>query len=156
MNVNKKINPEWVAFVLPFINGCPFFKNQNMKIINLEYGKAHLEVDIERKHLQAYGSVHGGVYAGLIDAAAWWAVYTQVEGYKNAFTAEMKLNYLASSNSGKFLAEGNCIKLGKTLGLGEATIKNENGKLLAYGTVTVMVTDPFDYPGIEKVPTKHL
>lgn len=115
-----------------------------------------LEIEVKRKHLQAYGSVHGGVYAGLIDAAAWWAVYTQVKGYNNAFTAEMKLNYLASAKSGKFIAEGKCIKLGKTLGLGEASIKNEEGKLLAHGTITVMVTEPFEYPGIEKVPPKHI
>ena len=150
----KTVNPAWVEFVLPFINTCPFFKNQNMKIVDLKYGESFLEIEIDQKHLQAYGTVHGGVYAALIDATGWWAVFTQVEGLYNAFTAEMKLNYLASAKSGKFIAHGKCIKLGKNLGLGEATIKNEKGKLLAHGTVTVMVTEPFEYPGVEKVPPK--
>jgi len=156
MTETKKLNPDWIKFVLPFINGCPFFIKENMRIVDLKYGEAILELDVERKHLQAYGNVHGGVYGGLIDAAGWWAVYTQVEGMNNAFTAEMKLNYLAGANNGKFIAHGRCIKLGKTLGLGEATIKNENGKLLAHGTVTVMVTDPYEFPGDIKVPPKYL
>ena len=152
----KELNPKWIEFVLPFINGCPFFKKENMRIVDLKYGEAILELDVERKHLQAYGAVHGGVYGGLIDAAGWWAVFTQVEGINNAFTAEMKLNYLASANKGKFICHGRCIKLGRTLGLGEATIKNEEGKLLAHGTVTVMVSDPYEVPGAVKIPPKHL
>lgn len=152
----RVLNPDWVAFVLPFINNCPYFKHVNMKIVDLKYGESFLEVDIEHKHLQAYGSVHGGVYSALIDATGWWAAFTQVEGNNNAFTVEMKLNYLSSAKSGKFLAHGRCIKLGKTLGLAEASIQDENDKLLAHGTVTVMVTPPFEYPGADKVPPKFL
>lgn len=152
----KVLNPDWIAFVLPFINNSPYFKHENMKIVDLKYGESFLEIEVERKHLQAYGMVHGGVYGALIDAAGWWAVYTQVEGNLNTFTAEMKLNYLSSANRGRFLAHGRCIKLGKTLGLADASIKNEDGKLLAHGTVTVMVGPPFEYPGVDKVPPKHL
>ncbi len=150
------LNPEWVEFVKPFINSSPFFKLLNMKIIDLKYGESFLEVDLERKHLQAYGNVHGGVYSSLIDATGWWAAFTQVEGNNNAFTIEMKLNYVASAKSGKFLAHGRCIKLGKTIGLAEATITDESGKILAHGTVTTMITPPFEYPGVEKVPPKIL
>jgi len=154
MNEVKTLNPAWIKFILPLINRSPFFKKENMKIIELKYGEALIEIDIERKHLQAYGFVHGGVYGGLIDAAGWWAVYTQVEAMRNAFTVEMKLNYLASANKGKFIAYGQCIKLGKTLGLGTAIIKSEEGKLLAHGTVTVMLTDNLVFT--DNVPEKYI
>lgn len=152
----KKLNPQWIEFIIPFINNCHYFKHESMRIKDLKYGESFLELNIEKKHLQAYGMVHGGVFGAIIDAAGWWAVYTKVKAGLNAFTAEMKLNYLASANSGKFIAHGNCIKLGNTLGLGEATVKNENGKILAHGTVTVIVGPPFDYPGADKVPPKIL
>ena len=45
------INPAWLEFVLPFINNCPYFKSQNMKIIDLKYGESFLEIDLEKKHL---------------------------------------------------------------------------------------------------------
>ena len=56
----KILNPEYIKFVLPFINFSPFFKLLNMKLIGLSYGESHLEINIEKKHLQAYQSVHGG------------------------------------------------------------------------------------------------
>jgi acyl-coenzyme A thioesterase PaaI-like protein len=34
---------------------------------------------------------------------------------------------------------GRCIKLGRSIGLGDARIENEKGRLIAHGTTTVMV-----------------
>ena len=150
----KRLNPKWVDFVQSFINNSPYFKSQNMKIIDLKYGESLIEVDIKHKHHQSYGYVHGGVYAALIDGTGFFAVYTQVENNNSAATIEMKVNYLSSVRNGKLLAHGRCIKLGKSIGLAEATIKNEEGKLLAHGSVTVMVKPPILFPGIESVPPK--
>ena len=51
----------------------------------------------------------------------------------------MKLNYLAPAVSGKMIAKGHQIKLGKTLGYSEARVNDENGKLLAHGNLTAMI-----------------
>jgi uncharacterized protein (TIGR00369 family) len=40
-------------------------------------------------------------------------------------TVEMKLNLLAPARSGKLIAVGRRIKLGQTLGLGEARVEDE-------------------------------
>ena len=149
-----RLNPEWVEFVLPVVNVSPYFSNQKMKVTNLKYGESFLEVNIKRRHLQAYGSVHGGVCAALIDACGWWAVYTQVEENTNAATAEMKLNYLSGVKEGKLIAHGRCLKLGKKLGLAEASIKNEAGKLIAHGMVTVVKTSHISTSLPEKIPPK--
>ncbi|MFX0070197.1 MAG: PaaI family thioesterase [Candidatus Hermodarchaeota archaeon] len=152
----KKLNPKWLGFALPFINSSPYFKDQNMKLIDLKYGESFLEIDVKRKHLQNYGMVHGGVYAALIDGTGFFAVFSQVDGKNSAATIEMKINYLSSIRSGKIFAHGRCIKLTKNIGLAEATIKNEEGKLLAHGTVTVMVKPPLSFPGQENLPPKFL
>jgi len=39
--------------------------------------------------------VHGGVFASLVDTAAYWAVYAEVDEGKRMTTVEMKLNFLA-------------------------------------------------------------
>jgi uncharacterized protein (TIGR00369 family) len=41
--------------------------------------------------------------------------------------------------SGKLIAKGRQIKIGKTLGYAEAEVTDENGKLLAHGTSTLMI-----------------
>jgi len=83
--------------------------------------------------------VHGGVFSSLIDAAGFWAVYSQANEGVGMTTVELKLNYLAPAVSGRLIGLGRCIKLGRNLGLGEARIENEDGRLLAHGTTTVMV-----------------
>ena len=152
----KRLNPKWAGFAIALINNSPFFRNQNMKVIDLKYGESFLEVGIKRKHLQSYGMVHGGVYAALVDGTGFFAVFSQVAGDNSAATVEMKINYLSSIRSGKLLAYGRCIKLTKSIGLAEATIKNEEGNLLAHGTVTVMVKPPLSLPGLENLPPKFI
>ncbi len=150
----KHLNLKWVDFVKLVVNGSGYFKNQNMKIVDLKYGESFVEIELNRKHLQGYGYVHGGVYSALIDSAGFFAVYTHVEGDDSAATIEMKVNYLSSVKSGKLLAHARCINLGKSIGLAEVTIKNEETKLLAHGTVTVMVKSPLKNLTAATLPPK--
>ena len=71
-------------------------------------------------HLHPFSMVPGGVFVSLVDEAAYWALYAEVEEGKWMATVEMKLNFLAPARAGKLVAEGRRIKLGRTLGLGEA------------------------------------
>ena len=150
----KQLSPKWVDFVKLFVNASRYFKNQNIKIIDLKYGESFVEIELDRKHLQGYGYVHGGVYSALIDSAGFFAVYTRVEGDDSAATIEMKVNYLSSVKSGKLLAYARCITLGKSIGLAEVSIKNEEAKLLAHGTVTVMVKSALKNLTVTNLPPK--
>ena len=150
----KQLNLKWIDFVKLVVNGSGYFKNQKMKIVDLKYGESFVEIELDRKHLQGYGYVHGGVYSALIDSAGFFAVYTRVEGDDSAATIEMKINYLSSVKSGKLLAHAHVINLGKSIGLAEVTIKNEENKLLAHGTVTVMVKPPLKNLAAANLPAK--
>lgn len=122
------------------VNDCPYFSLLSMEIVDMGIGYSHLEINIDKKHMQPFGLVHGGVFASIIDAAAFWAVYFDIEDQDTGLTTvDIKLNYLAPALSGKLVAKGRRIKLGKTLGYAEALVKNEAGKLLAHGTSTVMI-----------------
>jgi uncharacterized protein (TIGR00369 family) len=136
----KKLNPEYIEHVKPFVNHSPYFELLSMKILDVGVGFSLLEVDLAEKHLQPFGFVHGGVFASIIDAAAFWAVFSGIEDPNaGATTVDLKLNYLAPAVSGKLIAKGRQIKLGKTLGYAEATVTDENGRLLAHGTSTLMI-----------------
>jgi len=135
----KHINPEWVREIRKTVNPCPYFELQQMVLTDLDWGASRLEIKLENRHLQPFGVVHGGVFASLIDAAGFWAVFSQADADVGMTTVELKINYLAPAVSGRLVGLGRCIKLGRSLGLGEARIENENGRLLAHGTTTVMV-----------------
>jgi uncharacterized protein (TIGR00369 family) len=115
-----------------------------------------LEVQLGEKHLQPFGMVHGGVMASVVDAAAFWAVFPQVEKGKGLTTVEMKINYLAPAQKGKLLVQGRSIKIGRTLALGEGQVKDEKGILVAHGTATMMVVPDLHIPGYAKFPPIRL
>ncbi len=136
----KILNPAYVDHVNRLINDSPYFKLLSMTIVDAGIGFSLLEIDLDRKHLQPFGFVHGGVFASIIDAAAFWALFHEIEDPNaGATSVDLKLNYLAPAASGKLIATGRRIKLGRTLGYAEASVTDEHGKLLAHGTSTLMI-----------------
>lgn len=152
----KQLNPDHAAAVKARVNNCPFFNLISMKIDTLETGISFLEVDVQEKHLQPYGMVHGGVYSTLIDAAAFWAAYSTIDPSLGMTTVEMKLNYLAPASSGRFIARGKNIKTGKTICLSEATIFDQNARILAHGTSTLMILSSLELQEQDSLPPKYL
>ena len=138
----KKLNEEYVKRINQLVNRCPYFELLSMKIKDAGAGFSVLEIDLAEKHLQPFGFVHGGVFASIIDAAVFWALFYMIEDQKaGATTVDLKLNYLAPAASGKLIAKGRQIKLGKTLGYAEAEVTDINGKILAHGTSTLIILD---------------
>ncbi|MBW1799951.1 MAG: PaaI family thioesterase [Deltaproteobacteria bacterium] len=150
----KKLNPDYVKSVTETVNGCPYFKLLSIKIKKVGKGESLLEVALEEKHLQPFGVVHGGVYASLVDAAAFWAVYPEIDEEMGLTTVELKLNYLAPASEGCMIAKGKSIRVGKTLCLGEASIEDDTGTLLAHGTATMMILNDLKIQGEAAFPPK--
>ena len=151
----KRFNSEYLEAVTDRVNACPYFTLLSMEVKDLGWGESLLEVVVQEKHLQPFGMVHGGVYSSLVDAAAFWAVYPQIDEDVGMTTVEMKLNYLAPALNSYMIARGKGIKVGKTLCLGEASIEDENGKLLVYGTETMMIIKDMKLQNSE-LPPKFL
>ncbi|MGD1968791.1 MAG: PaaI family thioesterase [Desulfobacterales bacterium] len=136
----KKPNPEYIRRINEIVNDCPYFDLLSMKLLDVGIGYSLLEIELARKHLQPFGVVHGGVFASIIDAAAFWSVYYGIEDPDVGITTvDLKLNYLAPAVSGKLIASGRQIKVGKTLGYAEAQVKDQQEKVLAHGTSTVII-----------------
>ena len=136
----KTPNPQYVSEISTMLNNSPYFTLLSMKIVDFGIGFSSLEIDLGEKHLQPFGSVHGGVMASIIDAAAFWAVYFDLDDPKDGLTTvDITTNYFAPVISGKLVATGRRIKAGRTLGYAEAEVRSDTGKILAHGTSTVMV-----------------
>ena len=62
-----------------------------MELKSFDLGESHLEVEVQQKHLQPYGIVHGGVCTSLADAAIYWAVYAgKEESHGPRFTQDSR------------------------------------------------------------------
>ena len=150
----RPLNPDWTRLTAQVVNQSPYFSLLSMRLIDLGPGESRMEIDLGRQHLQPFGMVHGGVFSSLIDAAGFWAAFTDVDEGLGMTTVEMKLNYLAPSTSGRLIGLGRLIKAGKTLSLADARVESETGRLLAHGTVTLMTLSGLVLDGQNGAPTK--
>ena len=137
----KEINPEHTKTVLKIINNCPFFKLLNIEIVELGFGYSKLHVNLENKHLNPFGGLHGGVYSSVIDTAAYWAIYYELEENMGFISIDLNVNNLAPKSEGKLIVEGKRIKVGRTICLAEAKIIDENKKILAHGSSKMFVAE---------------
>jgi len=152
----RHLNPGYIEAVGKHVNSCPYFSLLSMEIRELSWGRAVVEVLVQEKHLQPFGIVHGGVFASVLDAAAFWAVYTQVPEDLGMTTVELKVNYLAPLSAGRMIARGKSLRVGKTICLGEASIVNGEETLLAHGTSTMMILKDLKIEGVTQGPSKYL
>lgn len=136
----RKLNPEHVTTIINLINEGPYFKLLSMVVQDLGVGYSLLEVDFHEKHLNPFGGIHGGVYASIIDTAAYWAVYGDLDEDAGMVSVDLKVNYLAPIRDGKLIVKGKRIKAGRSISLAEAVVTDNEGKILALGTSTLMQT----------------
>lgn len=142
----KKLNPEHIKAVLELINQGPYFRLLSMRVCELGIGFAIVEMDIENKHLNPFGGIHGGVYSSLIDTAAYWAVYCDVEEDAGLISLDVKVDNLATIKEGSLVVKGKRIKAGKSICIADATIVDSKGKYIAHGTSKQIVI-----PGIQSI-----
>ncbi|MGD8665730.1 MAG: PaaI family thioesterase [Desulfobacterales bacterium] len=153
----KKPNPEYIKRINEIVNICPYFELLSMKLVDVGIGYSSLEIELAHKHLQPFGVVHGGVFASIIDAAAFWSVYYGIEDPDVGITTvDLKLNYLAPAVSGKLIASGRQIKVGRTLGYAEANVTDQQGKILAHGTSTLMILPDMAIESDPPLPPKFI
>jgi uncharacterized protein (TIGR00369 family) len=152
-----KPNPEHAKQLAAFVDTSSFPSHLSMRMNRLEKGSAEFVIDVAQKHRQLMGVVHGGVLATLIDTATFWAVYFAIEDEQRWLTSvDLKLNYLAPAISGRLLARGRQVKVGRTLCYASAEVTDERGKILAHGASTLMIV-PATGPVAEiELPPKFL
>lgn len=138
-----RINPQHIEAVKGFMNQCPFNQLVSIDFMELGIGYAIAQLNIEHKHLNPIGIIHGGVYGTLLDTVALWSVYLELEEGLGLVTLDLNISFLNSSSSGRAKARGQRIKIGKKVCLAEAVLVDEQEKLLAHATSKLMVTRGF-------------
>ncbi|MFQ5880953.1 MAG: PaaI family thioesterase [Candidatus Methylomirabilales bacterium] len=107
-----------------------------------ESGQTEVQISVKPFLLNRSRVVHGGVVCTLMDEAIGWAVHASLGEGGQAVTAELKINFLAPATSGTVIGRGQVIRQGKHLVIGEGDILDQQGKLLARGLGTWMITSP--------------
>lgn len=115
--------------------------------------EAELEIDL--KHRQAYGIVHGGVHCGIIETlASVGAALNAMQEGKSAVGLENHTSFIRAARSGKIRAVAKPITRGRRSHVWEGTVWDEKGRVLATGRVRLMILDPETQLAGERVEVK--
>ena len=133
-----ELNPDYIHQVIERTNHAPFPSHLPFTLESMDYDTARVRVDIQPHHMQPYGIVHGGVIATLIDTATFWAAFARLPEDAGLVNVDLKLNYLKALSEGVLIAEGRCLRPGRSISYSEAHIHSDQGDLVAHGTSTLM------------------
>ena len=87
---------------------------------------------MEDFHLNGTGTLHGGVYASLIDTAMGLSVLALV-GVRTA-TIEMNVHFLGAVSEGRITCQSQVVHRTRRTATAEAKVHDSEGNLVAMGT----------------------
>ncbi|MBI3410638.1 MAG: PaaI family thioesterase [Planctomycetes bacterium] len=104
----------------------------------IEPGRAVCQMQVESRHHNPMGTLHGGIYCDLADAAMGLAYAATLSEGESFTTVELKINFLRAVRQATLTAEGKVVKAGKTLSFVECEVKDDQGQLVAVASSTCM------------------
>jgi uncharacterized protein (TIGR00369 family) len=116
----------------------PVARLLGMEMKALEPGRAVFEMKVDGRHHNPLGTLHGGVYCDLADAAMGWAFGATLSDGESFTTVELKINFLRAVRTATVTAEARVVKAGSTLGYVECEVKDEQGRLVAKAASTCL------------------
>jgi len=105
---------------------------------SVEPGHAIFEMEADERHHNPMGTLHGGIYCDIADAAMGFAYAATLAEGETFTTIELKINFLGAVRKATLTAEAKVVKAGSTLGYVECEVKDQTGKLVAKATSTCM------------------
>ena len=102
-------------------------------------GRAVLKMEVDDRHKQVHGVVHGGVLAALADTAGGLATYMAVPRGQRVATIEMKINYLEAVGGGTATADARVVRLGRHIAVVDCDVRIDDGTLVCKALMTFFV-----------------
>lgn len=119
----------------------PISAVMNFGLTEVGEGRAVFRGVPNANHLNPLGGVHGGWAATIMDSALACCVQTTLAKGEAYTTVEFKVNLTRpiTPRTGEVICEGRVVHKGRTLAVSEATLKDKDGKVLAFGTETCTI-----------------
>jgi uncharacterized protein (TIGR00369 family) len=102
-----------------------------MEVMSAARGAVTIAMELEERHVNLQGFVHGGMLAILADTACGLSVRSAMEPGRLHVTADLDIHFLAPAKPGRILGRGSAVKVGRSLAFAETSIEDDGGRLLA-------------------------
>ena len=131
------------AAVIQAASGEGWSTAMGLRLVRATREEVVAEMVIQPCHLQAYGIVHGGVYAGIIESLSsiGAAIHAMSEG-KTVVGLENHTSFLRATRDGTLHAVATPLSRGRRSPVWECAIRDDRQRLVATGRVRLLVLDP--------------
>ena len=121
----------------------PIATTMGFDLDEVEDGRAVFSLEPAEHHYNPIGSVHGGVFATLLDSATGCAVHSTLPAGVGYTSVDLNVKFVRgmSASTGRVTCEGRVVNRGRRLVLAEATITDDAGRLLATATSSCLLFD---------------
>ena len=111
---------------------------------SFEEGRVVFKLTPQEFHYNPLGSVHGGVFATLLDSACGCAVHTKLPAGMFYTSLDLSVKFLrpVSIVTGEITAEGTVVHLGRRMALAEGRIVDAAGKVYATANSSCLIMQP--------------
>jgi uncharacterized protein (TIGR00369 family) len=116
----------------------PVARLVGFSLTSIQDGRATVSFEAKEQHSNPMGTLQGGVICVIADAAMGTAFASLLGEDQSMSTVELKINFLKAVRGGRLQAVANVIQKGKTVGLVECEVRDEEGNLVAHATSTCM------------------
>jgi acyl-CoA thioesterase len=121
-------------------NAIPLLKTLGITVSEIGERHAEMTVTVDARHLNYFGSAHGGLLATLADTVCFFPRPFLPSGTR-VTTVNLNLNYLRAVPVGTMLvARSEVLHLGRSTASLRITLKEAGeGHIVAHGTATLML-----------------
>ena len=122
----------------------PIAETLGLELVEVEPGRVVFGLPAHEFLFNPIGSVHGGALATLIDSAASCAVHSVLDAGVAYATTDLHVTYVRAFGPGarRATCTGELLHAGRRLATATARVHDDEGRLLAHGTVTCAVLAP--------------
>jgi 1,4-dihydroxy-2-naphthoyl-CoA hydrolase len=125
------------------MNALPgWLQAMSIRIVTASVDQVTCEWEVEEKHLQGYGIVHGGVHCGVIESlASIGAALVALPRGQRVVGLENTTSFIRAVRSGRLRGIARPVTRGRTTQVWEASIRDPEDKLVAQGRVRLLCVD---------------
>jgi uncharacterized protein (TIGR00369 family) len=120
-----------------------FSETTDIWLVSAEEGRVVFEAMPSARFHNPMGVIHGGWIATLLDSCMGCVVQSTLKAAQTYTTIEMKTVFVqaAHADTGLLRCEGTLLHSGKRIASSEGKVFDREGRLIAYGSETCLVTD---------------
>ena len=121
----------------------PILSTVGFELDEVEEGRVVFALEPGEHHYNPIGSVHGGVYATVLDSATGCAVHSVLPAGVGYTSLDLNVKFLRgmTTGTGRVTCEGRVVQRGRRTALAEASLTDSQGRLLATATSTCLLFD---------------